>query len=56
MEPELGFVSLLRVLRSAIHWRGVDAHARIADFALDHAALNKADRASSRDPARFRPL
>ncbi len=56
MQPELGFVSLLRVLRSLIHRRDVDACARIADFVQDHAALNKTDRASSREPARFRPL
>ena len=56
MEPELGFVSLLRVLRSPIHWCDVDARARIADFVQDHAALNKVDRVSSREPARFKPL
>jgi hypothetical protein len=34
----------------------VEVCARIADFVQDHAALKKADRASSREPARFKPL
>ena len=34
----------------------VDVYVCIADFVQDHTARNSADRASSREPARFRPL